>query len=179
MSTLLELRKKTNLTQEELAEKANVSVRTIQRIEAGTTPKGFTLKALADALGVKESDLLKENTEPISKNTKLIQYINLSSIPLMFLPLGSIALPLLIMFWKKEINSITKQIVSLQIIWTLTALFLIIASSFFKNWFSLNNNVTAFTILGVLIINLFIILRNARELDKSNTLYIKLDFNLL
>ena len=39
MSILLELREKLNLTQEELAKKANISVRTIQRIEAGTKPK--------------------------------------------------------------------------------------------------------------------------------------------
>ncbi len=47
MSTLLELREKLNLTQEELANKANISVRTIQRIEAGSIPKGFTLEALS------------------------------------------------------------------------------------------------------------------------------------
>mgnify|MGYP003598873837 CR=1 FL=1 len=43
-----------NLTQEELAEKSGISVRTIQRIESGTKPKGYTLKALAAALGISE-----------------------------------------------------------------------------------------------------------------------------
>lgn len=34
------------MTQEELAEKSGVSVRTIQRIEAGTQPKGYTLNSI-------------------------------------------------------------------------------------------------------------------------------------
>lgn len=44
------LREENRLTQKELAEKAGLSLRTIQRIEAGNTPKGFTLKALAESL---------------------------------------------------------------------------------------------------------------------------------
>lgn len=44
------LREENRLTQKELAEKAGLSLRTIQRIEAGNIPKGFTLKALAESL---------------------------------------------------------------------------------------------------------------------------------
>lgn len=47
MSLLLEHREKQNLTQEELAAKSGVSVRTIQRIESGITPKGYTLESLS------------------------------------------------------------------------------------------------------------------------------------
>jgi transcriptional regulator with XRE-family HTH domain len=44
MSKLKQIREQQNLTQEELAEKSGISVRTIQRIESGTEPKGHTLK---------------------------------------------------------------------------------------------------------------------------------------
>lgn len=54
MSELKKIREEMNLTQEELAEKSGISVRTIQRIESGTKPKGYTLKALAAALGISE-----------------------------------------------------------------------------------------------------------------------------
>jgi transcriptional regulator with XRE-family HTH domain len=37
------IREQKHLTQSELAEKSGLSLRTIQRIEAGNTPKGFTL----------------------------------------------------------------------------------------------------------------------------------------
>ena len=39
MSPLLKYREKLNLTQEQLSVMANISVRTIQRIEAGSHPK--------------------------------------------------------------------------------------------------------------------------------------------
>lgn len=49
---LVALRKAKNLTQEELAEKGRVSVRTIQRIEAGDVlPRTYTVKILLAALG--------------------------------------------------------------------------------------------------------------------------------
>ncbi len=49
---LTALRKERNLTQEELVEKSHVSVRTIQRIEAGEVlPRTITIKILLEALG--------------------------------------------------------------------------------------------------------------------------------
>src|SRR5689334_7718819 len=49
---LTALRKARNLTQEELVEKNHVSVRTIQRIEAGEVlPRMSTVKILLEALG--------------------------------------------------------------------------------------------------------------------------------
>ena len=42
MSKLTKYREKLNLTQNELADKSGVSVRTIQRIEAGSKPKGHS-----------------------------------------------------------------------------------------------------------------------------------------
>tara|TARA_R110002049_G_C8880421_1_gene539895 strand:- start:319 stop:471 length:153 start_codon:yes stop_codon:yes gene_type:complete len=50
MSKLCEYREKLNLTQDELAEKAGLSVRTIQRIESGVEPRGYTLSILSYAL---------------------------------------------------------------------------------------------------------------------------------
>lgn len=46
------LRKEQGLTQEELVEKCNINVRTIQRIEAGeVTPRSYTVKNILEALG--------------------------------------------------------------------------------------------------------------------------------
>ncbi len=48
---ILELRKAKGLTQEELVEKCNISVRTIQRIETGeVTPRVYTIKTILNAL---------------------------------------------------------------------------------------------------------------------------------
>lgn len=49
---ILELRKAKGLTQEELVDRCNINVRTIQRIEAGeVTPRMFTVKTILEALG--------------------------------------------------------------------------------------------------------------------------------
>jgi transcriptional regulator with XRE-family HTH domain len=179
MSPLLEYRKKLNLTQEELAEKSGMSVRTIQRIESGTKPKGYTLDALSKTLGISKDDLLEGKNESIKSNKQLIKYINLSSILLLIIPLGSIIMPLIIMYWKKEVNNLSKQIVSIQILWTLAVIILVLASSFLKNMFSLSNQLTPLTILILLVINLYIILRNTLEIERNNKLYISLKFSFL
>lgn len=104
-----------NLTQEELSEKSKISVRTIQRIEAGTEPKGHTLRALAQALDVHEQ--LLQNNEIVTEtndvkiisgeeetdvNFASIKIINLSSILFILLPPLNILVPLLLMFKMKQ-----------------------------------------------------------------------------
>jgi len=59
MSKLNEIIEDHNLTQEELSEKSSISIRTIQRIEAGTEPKGQTLKILSMSLGLNEMNCLE------------------------------------------------------------------------------------------------------------------------
>jgi transcriptional regulator with XRE-family HTH domain len=49
---IVELRKAKGMTQEELVERCNINVRTIQRIEAGEVlPRSFTIRSIMDALG--------------------------------------------------------------------------------------------------------------------------------
>lgn len=90
MSKLISFREKLNLTQEELAEKSGLSVRTIQRIESGANPKGYTLRKLAQALGINENELLeaREIQEENLEDIMLLKLINLSSLPLTFIPPG-------------------------------------------------------------------------------------------
>lgn len=49
---LIDVRKAKGLTQEEVAEKCKITVRTIQRIESGhVKPRAFTIKTISEALG--------------------------------------------------------------------------------------------------------------------------------
>ena len=49
---LIEVRKAKGLTQDEVAEKCKITVRTIQRIESGlVTPRAFTIKIISETLG--------------------------------------------------------------------------------------------------------------------------------
>lgn len=61
---ILELRKAKGLTQEELVERCNINVRTIQRIEAGEVlPRSFTIRSILDALGSDYEFLKTDSTE--------------------------------------------------------------------------------------------------------------------
>lgn len=77
---LTALRKEKNLTQEELAENSHVSVRTIQRIEAGQiVPRMSTVKILLAALGqshesffTNPTNTMETKTSSINPNTLLV-----------------------------------------------------------------------------------------------------------
>lgn len=191
MSELKKIREKRNLTQEELAEKSGISVRTIQRIEAGTTPKGYTLKTLAESLEVSENDLLTSETikEEIVideiifvteendslSNSGLIKIINLSSLPFAWLPIANFLLPLLIMFFTKEKSPIVKQIISLQIFLAIISPIIFMLIALLK----LGSVSVMITMIVLVLTNVYIILRNAYEIDKKQGLRYKLNFSLI
>jgi transcriptional regulator with XRE-family HTH domain len=57
-SNVRRVREDRGLSREGLADKAGVSMRTLERIELGqTVPRRATIKVLADALGVEPEDL--------------------------------------------------------------------------------------------------------------------------
>lgn len=178
MNKLQALREQAHLTQEELAKISGISVRTIQRIEAGTTPKGHTLKSLATALGVNEATLLGTATAKQSYDFTLIKLINLSTL-LFFIPFGNMVIPLLIMYLKKQINPITKQLISIQFVWGLITVILVLLSAFVKKWFEVSNQLTVMVMIICLLVNIFIIIRNTISLDKQQQLYYKLSFSIL
>ena len=201
MSELKKIREKQNLTQEELAEKSGLSVRTIQRIEAGTEPKGYTLKTWASTLEVSEKDLLStdipteeiiidspilmdeiETQQAISTiendeifNSTLIKIINLSSLPLAWFPIANFLPPLLIMIFTKEKSPIVKQIISLQIFLAIISPIIFLIVAFFK----LGSASVMITLVGLTLLNIFIILRNTYEIDKNKELRYKLNFNMI
>lgn len=191
MSELKKIREKRNLTQEELAEKSGISVRTIQRIEAGTTPKGYTLKTLAESLDVSEKDLLASKTikeeividEVIDTteenhslfNSGLIKIINLSSLPFAWLPIVNFLLPLLIMFFTKEKSPIVKQIISLQIFLAIISPIIFMLIALLK----LGSVSVMITMIVLVLTNVYIILRNAYEIDKKQGLRYKLNFSFI
>ena len=70
---IFELRKQKGLTQEELVEKCNINVRTIQRIEAGeTTPRSFTIKVILEALDTNIDESFLNDVEINSQDKKVL-----------------------------------------------------------------------------------------------------------
>ncbi|PKE47787.1 helix-turn-helix domain-containing protein [Macrococcoides caseolyticum] len=71
-SLVSELRKKRFLTQENLADEAHVTVRTIQRIEVGEEVSKETLKCVSNALGVTVNELF-ESVESKEKEVEIME----------------------------------------------------------------------------------------------------------
>lgn len=190
MSKLKAIREFQNLTQEELSEKSGISVRTIQRIETGKDPKGYTLRVLAKALVVKESELRTQEIEEESgKSTQkqaeaedamLINYsflklINLSSILFIVLPPLNIIVPFVLAKMMKQKNTLTKQLISVQILWTIIAPIVFMLGIFLK----LGHQFTLLLMILIVLSNVFIILRNAIEIDRNKKLYYQLTFSMI
>lgn len=188
MSKLKAIRENKNLTQEELSEKSKISVRTIQRIESGTEPKGHTLRALAKALEIQENSLHDtgviiekgdEKTEAKEElpalNYSLIKVINLSSLLFVILPPLNVLVPLLLMFTMKQKNTIVKQIISVQILWTVLAPIIFMLGIFLK----IGRQFTLVLMITIVLSNVFIILRNAAGIDRNKKLHFRLNFNMI
>lgn len=171
------LRNQKHLTQEELSIESGISIRTIQRIEAGQEPKGHTLKSLAKALELDLNTLNKKATKDL--NYSLIKIINLSPAFVLSIPLLNIILPLAIIYFRKQFNRVTKQIVSLQIIWTIVSFVVFFLASFLKISLSLSHRFPLWVLLVFMIFNMIIIIKNTSHLDKHKKLFFKLNFNII
>ncbi len=133
-------RKLKGYTQEELSEKTQVTIRTIQRIEKGdVNPHLQTVKLLAAALGIEVEDLLileNPKEEIILKKWLILMH----STPFLgfAIPLANILFPLFLWIHKREDNKIYDnhgvKIINFQITISIVYLFSFIALLTIEKW---------------------------------------------
>ena len=124
-----ELRTRKGLSQEELAEQAQLSLRTVQRIENDETEaRGDTLKRLATALNV-DTEFLTETSDELIESMpddsrRFLTTINLSALSFVIFPLLGILLPLALWLSNRKtlkgIDKPCKRIINFQISWCLS-----------------------------------------------------------
>lgn len=163
---VLAARKGKGLTQEQLAERAALTVRTIQRIEGDDSiPRDYTLKAIASALSIpfeefitvnsclrpNSNELCNENLQSPSSNKveqcHFLQMLNLSAFAYLVVPFVHFLIPILLLRKKKEINnelqSTGRRIIRRQIYWTITTHFLLLLTLIYNliqaTWFDKTN----------------------------------------
>jgi len=115
------LRNRKGYSQEELAEKTGLSLRTIQRVENGETePRGDSLKKLASVFEVSPDDIVDWT---IQEDKGFLVSLNLSALAFLFFPILGILVPLTIWILKKDkirnLNEIAKDLLNFQITWTI------------------------------------------------------------
>lgn len=167
------------MTQTELAERSGLSLRTVQRIEAGSIPKGFTLKAVARALETEPENLISANEE--TPNVDRAKLINLVALAGLIIPYGGVIFPLILTYKTKDpVNKeLGKNIVSIQIILAGIVSVLMIISPFIQKALSLKTPLFLIFLIAFISVKLFIIIKNGIGLNQNGDLYIKLKTSFL
>jgi len=173
------LREKQHMTQSELAEKSGLSLRTVQRIEAGNIPKGFTLKAIAQALHTEPEKIVLSAEE--KSETNRAKLINFSALFGLIIPFGGVIVPLILTHKTKDLKTkeIGKDIVSIQILLAAVLSLFMIISPFIQHFSATRFPLFLIPLVCVLGVKLFIIIKNGMSLNQNNELYIKLKTNFL
>lgn len=116
-----DFRIKKGFSQEELADKSGLSIRTIQRIENGESiPRGDTLKRLSIALHISPDELIDWQ---IQEDKNVLNILSLSQLGFLAFPILGILIPLAIWIVKKDktkhVDSLGKSILNFQMTWTI------------------------------------------------------------
>lgn len=173
------LREEKNLTQSELAEKSGLSLRTVQRIEAGNIPKGFTLRSLADSLETDPKNLLSspKRGNPINR----AKLINVSALISLIIPFGNLIFPSILTYRSKEerAKELGKEILTIQAIYTSILGILLIISPFVQRELLIKFPLFLVILIGMKCINLYIILKNGASLHQKQKLAIRLKNSII
>jgi transcriptional regulator with XRE-family HTH domain len=123
---LIALRKLKGFSQEKLAEKAGINIRSLQRIEKQVVqPQPHTMGLLAEALGLSINDLCNEASAETTETISLRQLslLHFSAGAGLVFPLGNIILPYVVWVYKMENSLIAKKhlyaVINFQLSWLL------------------------------------------------------------
>lgn len=175
-NSVINFRKKMGLSQEALAEKTNISLSTIQRIEKGTVkPRAFTIKILAETLGLTISKLISTPTKNNEFKFSSLKKINLSTLLLFFLPFVNLIIPILL--WKKDKqiqsnNVVAGKIISFQLLWSIIVIIGMGITLFLSNLIigKAGNGlfISILFYLLALLFNIFIIIKTSSQLNNKD-----------
>ncbi|MEM8527501.1 MAG: helix-turn-helix domain-containing protein [Bacteroidota bacterium] len=186
MSVIKKIRAQQSYTQNSLAQRTGLSLRTIQRLEASNNqPKGHTLKMLAEAFDMPPSVLL-EQFQKIDENQiaekRSIQFINLSILSFIGIPFGNIILPLILWSIKRKsklVDESGRRILNFQIIWwVITAVLLSISPFLSRKLFS-GIPVILYVLLLAYAFNLVVVFVTAMKLKKEDYDFLDLPLRLV
>ncbi len=117
---LKEIRLKKGWSQEELAERAKVNLRTIQRIENNeNSPSGKTVRLICEALEINVEYFFEYGKH---QDRTFLVLFHLSVLVFIILPLGNIIVPLILWLTNKDkivgLEKIGANLLNFQILWS-------------------------------------------------------------
>jgi transcriptional regulator with XRE-family HTH domain len=151
--TLKEHRLAKHMSQQDLADHSGISLRTVQRIEKKESAGSpYVMRALCKALGIETDSILQRadydehkelqadivEADPLNKYLK---YINASSLSVLLFPfLNLVVVTGTYLILKKRFvipndRTTAQKILSLQILWSVTTLIMLILTPLIDHWF--------------------------------------------
>jgi len=166
-----EVRKKKGLSQEELAESANVNLRTVQRIENNESePRGKTLNLICEVLDINAEDILDYGKQA---DKSYLIFFQLSVIAFLAIPVGNIILPLILWLTKKDkiigLNEIGANLLNFQIVWSVFTFTSITAFAFFKIMHYGTYDILFYVFIGLYILNIVLPITFAIKTSNGKT----------
>ncbi|AXG73673.1 XRE family transcriptional regulator [Flavobacterium arcticum] len=164
------IRKQKGLTQEEVAETANINLRTLQRIEKDETePRGNSLNGICSALGIAIEDILDYGK---NEDKSYLIFLHLSILSFCVIPLGNIILPLILWLNKRDkITDVQQQganIINFQIMYTFITYGVLLFAVFSKLWnYNVSFNGILLGLLAVSIFNFIYAISNAIRINRG------------
>lgn len=184
-SHLALLRKRKGLSQEALAEACGLSLRAVQRIEAGeTSPRPHTIKVIAQVLDIPIGELAdKLKTKPVVSADESIlpglRIVNFSAMCGLIVPLTNVFIPILL---ARRYGNLSKELpykrmISFQVIWSfvtiLAVVFIPLLLKLFTQTVAFGKTPPpVFLIYGVMILlNVFFTIKSFFQLRSGTAIY--------
>ncbi len=186
MNIVKNKREQHGYTQDELANKTGLSLRTIQRLESSNKePKGHSLTMISAIFNMKPSVLQEafKDIEQIKKTeTTTVRLINLSVLSCLGIPFGNLIVPILL--WRKNrqskfVDEIGKRIINFQIMWSVILAILLILSPFISHEFFSNFPLILLVLFAGYVFNIVIVCHTAMKLQRDNFNFLELPIRFI
>lgn len=186
MNTIKKMRQALGYTQEDLAKKSTLSIRTIQRLEASSkAPKGHSLKMLAQVFSLAPADLRDQfaPARPSDSDDKIaMKLINLSVLAFFLFPFGNLFGPFLV--WSKKrhskaVDEMGRSIISFQIFWTVALIFGLIVSPFIDISSFSATPLILYVLFSCLAVNFMVVYLTARAIQRGTMNFPQLPVSLI
>ena len=177
------LRQQKGYTQKELAEKAGISVRTLQRIEADSQNlKGFSLRALAEVFELEPEELVGESMVESAESDEedsgsRLALLNLACLSFLLIPFGNLIVPLIMWSRMKKNdpdNELARRIINVQILWTVVTSLLLIATPLVQGMLKVRFPGIFIVLIGMISLNFLVILFTASAITRKRRNFLNL-----
>lgn len=186
MSIIKSIREEKGYTQNDLASKTGLSLRTIQRLESSNkVPKGYSLTTLAEEFGMDATALQSKFVQvQRSKESEIttLKVINFSVLSFLGVPFGNVIFP--IVLWRNNrdsefVDAIARQIVNFQILFTLSLNLLLILTPFTLSKLFPGTPLLLMIFIFAYLINIAIVFRTAYQIKQQKFDFLQLPIRLV